>query len=132
MILGDLSEHGAWEVRVDEEPILELRSSRPRPDVAVIEVEGELDGSNVARLREELEAVGDTAHIAIDLGGIGFVDSSGIEVLVRAQKQAPGSIHLLGVARSRAVTRVLDLFGLSGEFDQHPDVDALLHALGPA
>lgn len=117
---------------MDEQPILELRSTRPRPDVALIEVEGELDGSNVARLRAELEAVGDAAHVAIDLGGIGFVDSSGIEALVRAQKQAPGTIHLLGVERSRAVTRVLDLFGLSGEFDQHPGVDALLHAIGPA
>jgi anti-sigma B factor antagonist len=121
----------AEEVRVSEEPILRLRSSQPTPDVTLIEVEGELDGSTVGRLRARLEDASSCAHVAVDLGAVTFVDSSGIEVLVRTQKQAPGALHLLGVERSRAVSRVLDLFGLDGEFDQHPDLDALRRSLGP-
>jgi anti-anti-sigma factor len=117
-------------VRVTEEPILRLRATQPTPDVTLIEVEGELDGSTVGRLRELLEGAGDRPHVAVDLSGVTFVDSSGIEVLVRAQKQATGALHLLGVGRSRPVNRVLDLFGLSGEFDQHADLDALRRALG--
>ncbi len=103
-----------------------LRTERPRPDVELVVVEGELDGSTVAGLRSLLERSA-AAHVAVDLGGVGFVDSSGVEVLVRTHKR--GELHLVGVQRSRAVTRVLDLFGLTGEFDQHPDLDALLIAL---
>lgn len=116
-------------VQMAEEPILRVRTSRPRPDVGLIEVEGELDGSTVVRLREELEAAADAAHVAVDLGGITFVDSSGIEALVRAHHRHAGRLHLLGVQRSRAATRVLDLFGLTAEFAQQPDVDALLTSL---
>lgn len=110
------------------EPNLTVRSSRPRPDVTLVEVAGELDTATVPRLRECLDA--GTPHVAVDLGGLTFVDSSGIELLVRAQKQAPGALHLVGVQRSRAVTRVLDLFGLTGEFSQFDDLDALLAGLG--
>lgn len=106
-----------------------LRSSQPRPDVDLVVVEGELDGSNVGDLRALLEG-SPAAHVAVDLGGVTFVDSSGVEALVRAHKR--GTLHLLGVQRSRAVGRVLDLFGLSGEFDRHPDLDALLAALDGA
>lgn len=119
------------EVRVTEEPILRLRSTQPTPDVALIEAEGELDGSTVGRLRERLEAASACPHVAVDLGGVTFVDSSGVEVLLRAKKLTAGSLHLLGVERSRAVGRVLDLFGLSGEFDQHTDLDALRRGIGP-
>lgn len=112
---------------VDPDPILQLSSSQPRPDVDVVVVAGELDGSTVGGLRSLLD--GSAAdHVAVDLGGVTFVDSSGIEALVRTHKRA--TLHLIGVGRSRAVTRVLDLFGLSAEFDQHADVDALLDALG--
>jgi stage II sporulation protein AA (anti-sigma F factor antagonist) len=115
---------------VHVESNLTVRSSRPRPDVTLVEVVGELDTATVAQLAAELDP--GTRHVGVDLGGLTFVDSSGIEVLVRAQKQAPGSLHLVGVQRSRAVTRVLDLFGLTGEFSQFADLDALLAELDGA
>lgn len=117
------------EVRVDDDSILQLRTSQPTPEVSLVEVQGELDGSTVVRLREMLEALGDRPHLAVDLGAVTFVDSSGVEVLVRTHKQSTCALHLLGVDRSRAVSRVFDLFGLTGEFDQHPDVHALVRAL---
>lgn len=112
------------------EPNLTVRSTRPRRDVTLVEAAGELDTATVPRLRACLDA--GTPHVAVDLGGLTFVDSSGIEVLVRARKRTSGSLHLVGVRRSRAVTRVLDLFGLTGQFSQFDDVDALLAGLaGP-
>lgn len=117
---------------MSEESILQLRSSQPAPHVKLIEVRGELDGSTVVQLREMLEALADRRHVAVDLADVTFVDSSGIEVLVRSRTQAGAALHLLGVARSRAVTRVLDIFGLTEEFDQHADVDALLRSLDGA
>ncbi len=112
------------------EPNLTVRSSRPRPDVTLVEVAGELDTATVPQLRVALDA--GAPHVAVDLGGLTFVDSSGVELLIRTRKQAPGSLHLVGVRRSRAVTRVLDLFGLTGEFSQFDDVDALLAGIdGP-
>ena len=112
------------------EPILTVRSTRPRPDVTLVVVSGELDTATVPQLRVALDE--GTRYVAVDVGGLTFVDSSGIELLIRTQKQTPGSLHLVGVRRSRAVTRVLELFGLTGEFSQFDDVDALLAGLdGP-
>jgi anti-sigma B factor antagonist len=111
--------------------ILRLSASRPRPDVGVVRVAGELDGQSSPGLRASIAAAAadGTEHLVLDVGGLTFVDSSGIEVLLRARQEASATLHLVGVARSRALHRVLDLFGLLDQFEQHPDVDALLASL---
>jgi anti-anti-sigma factor len=71
---------------------------------------GELDASNVGDLREALEpAIAEGGDITLDLAGLAFMDSSGIQILVTTAQglgdrgtlllQSPGSLvrRLLGL-----------------------------------
>jgi len=85
-------------------------------DHAVIAVEGELDAYTSHQLRAclaELDGEGVT-HIAVDLSGLTFVDSSGLGVLMSAGRRARdqgGELVLREV--SPQIRRVLDVTGLS-------------------
>lgn len=88
-------------------------------DKVTVTVEGEVDASNCAELRDVLDrlATGERAHeVHLDLGRLGFVDSSGLRVLLVAQlalQQRGGSLRI--VAASRAVERLLDVTGLTAQ-----------------
>ena len=83
---------------------------------AVIAVEGELDAYTSHQRRAclaELDGEGVT-HIAVDLSGLTFVDSSGLGVLMGAGRRARdqgGELVLREV--SPQIRRVLDVTGLS-------------------
>ncbi|WP_158088721.1 STAS domain-containing protein [Thermoactinospora rubra] len=91
---------------------------------AVVRLDGDLDKLSSPLLRERLtELIGDGCDIVvIDAGELGFCDSSGLWVLLEAQRalgRQGGSLrlaHVHGVLR-----RVLDVTGLSAAFP--PDVD---------
>lgn len=80
--------------------------------VAVI---GELDLASAPRVRTEVAAVvadGGT-RLVLDLGGVAFIDSTGLGVVlgaVRRVRGAGGTIRL--VVRESAVLRVFELTGL--------------------
>jgi anti-anti-sigma factor len=71
---------------------------------------GELDASNVAQLSEalepELESGGD---VTLDLAGLAFMDSSGIQVLVRAAQSLDTRGSLTLVSPGSLVRRLLEL-----------------------
>ena len=79
---------------------------------------GDLDLATVPLLQEHLDrAMRSGAVVVIDLAGLGFIDSSGLEVLVRADRQlraSGGQLVLLG--GSRAVYRVFELAGVDRYF----------------
>jgi len=91
----------------------------PRADFArrVVVVSGELDVATSGRLRNafsELLAVGHS-ELAVDMGGVEFMDASGVGVLVGAALEARARGGRLVLQRpSRAVRRVLDLVDLDG------------------
>ncbi|MCW2958418.1 MAG: anti-sigma-factor antagonist [Solirubrobacterales bacterium] len=59
--------------------------------VAVIRVDGELDGSNVARLRPAIDqATAAGLDVLIDLSDCAFIDSSGIAQLLRVAQLTRG------------------------------------------
>jgi anti-anti-sigma factor len=85
----------------------------------VLVLRGELDLATVPLLQEHLHrATRSGAAVVIDLAGLGFIDSSGLQVLFRADRQlraCDGQLVLLG--GSRAVYRVFELAGIDRYFE---------------
>jgi anti-anti-sigma factor len=79
---------------------------------------GEIDIAAVDAFRAEFSEVTDASRpVAIDLRDVSFIDSSGIEALVAARRDAEragGSVVLR--APSAAVVRVLEVTGLDDVF----------------
>jgi anti-sigma B factor antagonist len=72
------------------------------------------------------------AHLVLDLGGVAFLASSGVGLLMAArdgQEGIHGELHLTGVAANRAVHHVLEVTGVLARFDIHDDEDDLLRRL---
>jgi anti-anti-sigma factor len=71
---------------------------------------GELDASNVTSLSEaiqpEIERGGD---LTLDLAGLAFMDSTGIQVLVRTAQGLEGRGNLILVSPGNLVRRILEL-----------------------
>jgi anti-sigma B factor antagonist len=86
---------------------------------AVVELRGELDLSNAPALRERLLDIAATqsASLILDLSGLTFMDSTGISVLVAAERRAHqlgGSLSLAGP--QKVVARVLHITSLDRHF----------------
>lgn len=96
-----------------------------RPDAAILVVAGDLDIASevelVVRGREFL-ASSDVGVVELDLGGVTFIDSSGLGALVRLHKlaQSAGRRMVLANVPPR-VARVLSLTGLSDLFAELPE-----------
>jgi len=84
-------------------------------DAIVIVAEGELDLVGAPRL---LQAMPGDASVVLDLGGVQFMDSSGLRSLLEARQKCIDADRGFAIARpSESVTRVLELVDLTGEFD---------------
>lgn len=113
--------------------VLRMAASRPRPDVLVISIHGELDELTApewtAHLREhDAES---TPSLVLDLAGITFIGSTGIALLLTELEavQATHQLFLTGVSDNRRVGRVLELVGVLDRFRTYPSVAALLEEL---
>lgn len=92
---------------------LALRSER-EGDAHVIHLLGELDLDGAPRLEQELRRVEstDAGAIVVDLGGLEFIDSTGIRLLVMASERCqPGRFSLL--RGPRQVHRVFEITDLA-------------------
>ncbi|WP_448983040.1 STAS domain-containing protein [Olsenella uli] len=84
----------------------------------LVTVTGEVDVSNAAELRSELDTALATgaSTVRVDLEGVPYIDSTGIGVLVGAAHRADEAGADLAVLNpQRNVARVLDMLGVSGE-----------------
>lgn len=126
----------------DDSPTwFELRTSRPRPNVAVVAISGELDSTAAARTAALLQGPGvrDSTHLAIDLTEVTFMGSAGASVLLALRHsdrttapaaQVPAAnVHLVGLDGNRAVRGVLHILGLDTVFSTFPDLDTCLRHL---
>lgn len=88
------------------------------PDRTVCRLGGDLDAEQASRLRAVLAEQLDDGHDAVvDLSGLGFIDSSGLGVLVGALKRFEAAGHSLRLrAPTTSLQRVLDMTGLAGAF----------------
>ena len=124
---------------------MDITTDRPRDDVAVVALTGELDASNFEQVIDtarRLTADG-AHHLILDLSGLSFMGSSGlvaihsIALLMRGQEPPSPehgwqAIHDVGAADDAesglllagappSIERVLDRSGMLGLFPVHPD-----------
>ncbi|MEJ7582789.1 MAG: STAS domain-containing protein [Acidimicrobiales bacterium] len=97
----------------------------------VLAVTGEVDVATAPRLREKLiDLVNGGQHrIVIDLGGVEFLDSTGLGVLVGALKRVrthDGELAL--VCDEPRILKVFEITGLTKVFRMHRSVDEAVAA----
>ncbi len=94
----------------------------------VVDVEGDLDLYTAPTLREELVQVlgrGDN-RVAVNLLGVGFMDSTGLGVLVAALKRAREvQVDFALICAGGSPGKVIALTGLDRVFDLYQGVDDL-------
>ena len=95
---------------------LSVEVTLPREDVALVTVEGHLDLDTATEFQAHLanQLHHGRRHFLIDLSAVPFMDSSGMNIILRVYQEArvlPGSVHVINP--TPAVRRVLDLTGVS-------------------
>jgi anti-sigma B factor antagonist len=94
--------------------------------MAVVTTPGEIDISNASLLRTALVTATHSAAeiVVVDMSGTEYCDSTGLNVLVRAQKKAePARVQLRLVVQANAVQRMLTVTGVAGLFRVYADLD---------
>ncbi|WP_435798271.1 STAS domain-containing protein [Streptomyces antibioticus] len=98
--------------------------------VCVVTVRGEVDHAVKDLLTEALrceDAV--PPRIVVDLGGVTFMDSSGINVLIAAHQRVAGARGWLRIAGAQeSVRRLLRLVGVDALIPCHAGVEQAVHA----
>ncbi|MBC7550830.1 MAG: STAS domain-containing protein [Cellulomonas sp.] len=104
-------------------------TSAARGDLTVVVVAGEVDVYTASVLREKLSEVidGDHADVVVDLTGVGFLDSTGLGVLVGALKKVRGfGGRLQLVIDQEKVMKVFRITALTQVFTIHETLEAAL------
>lgn len=82
---------------------------------------GELDIGTAGEAEQEIVAVeteGGASTLVLDLGGLTFMDSTGLRMLVAADARAREAGRRLAIVKGpEAVQRVIELTGLDGKLD---------------
>ena len=97
--------------------------------ITVIDVQGEIDISTAPRLRELLIDLVSTGsyQLVVNLDQVGFLDSTGLGVLVGARKRATEHEGALAIVCTRPnIVRLLDITGLDKVFPVFPSLDQAL------
>lgn len=99
--------------------------------VAVIRLEGRLDFLSAVSAREQFfeTVAGGMSRLVVDLGGVSFIDSSGLGSLVgglKSARQAGGDLRI--ACPSDQAKSVLRLTSLDQVFRPHPTIDDALTA----
>lgn len=92
----------------------------------VLHVNGELDVETAPVLREACSDAVSEGHtsLIIDLSNVPFIDSSGLSVLISAQRVVRLAEGRLRLATAVSATlRLLRITGLDTAFEVHPSVD---------
>jgi anti-anti-sigma factor len=88
-------------------------------DGCVLTLRGELDLATCRLLAAELQTaeLAGKNHIVIDLGGLEFMDSSGLHALLEANERSRANGHRLSLLRGpRAVQRIFELTHAASAF----------------
>jgi anti-sigma B factor antagonist len=101
-------------------------------NVVVLEVDGVVDAEHCSQLKKAIEkARGDgVKHFVLDLHKVGFIDSTGLGILIslmRQQRERDAELRLTGLQDEvRAIFEITRLFRV---FDIAPSVQAAVDAL---
>jgi anti-sigma B factor antagonist len=107
-------------------------SSRQEGDHTVISVNGEIDVYTAPSLRERLNELVASGHydLIVDMGGVEFLDSTGLGVLVGGLKRVrshDGTLRL--VCAQEKILKVFRITGLTKVFPIHATLDEALSGL---
>jgi anti-anti-sigma factor len=84
-----------------------------RDAVAIVQPRGELDLVTVETLRAALDAIKSTERLVLDLRGLSFMDSTGVQLLVALHQRAQrDGFQLTLMAPAAPVDRAIQLCGL--------------------
>lgn len=106
----------------------------------LLAIRGELDLDTAPTLEKEIESLDpeQVSGLVIDLADCGFIDSTGVALLVRAWKRldlvaaAGGHGRVVLCSPSTQVRRVLEITGLESSISVHASRDAALSELREA
>lgn len=114
-------------------PTLQCSTSK-YGNLIVVAVTGDIDLATADTMWDELCAqLMPMSALALDCTGITFIDSMGLQVLMRAHRQTveqQTSFALLGA--NQYVNRVLELAGLTGVIPHFADVETARAHLAPS
>lgn len=90
-----------------------------------------IDAASAIAFKDGLRAITDRAagRVVLDLGAVGFIDSSGLGAVVAAMKQLGGSRRLELAALTPGVQKVFRLTRMDSVFRIHATADAAKDAL---
>ncbi|MFC8494029.1 MULTISPECIES: STAS domain-containing protein [unclassified Streptomyces] len=101
-------------------------------DVCVVTLQGEIDHTTRDILEHALlggNVAAGPLRIVADLEGVTFMDSSGLNVLISANRQVNEAGGRLSIAAAQeAVQRVLTLVGVDTVIDCHPTLEDALQS----
>lgn len=101
-------------------------------NVPIVAVNGEVDVYSAPALKDKItELIGAGEHtLIVDLGGVAFLDSTGLGALVEARAacgDAGGSLTL--VCSQERILKLFTITGLDGVFTIHPSIGDAVAAL---
>ena len=100
--------------------------------VTVLSPWGRLDSDTSPKLGVRLDALAQTGHgrLVLDLGGIDFVSSAGLRVILAAMKKAQAAQGRFALCSLQpAVQEVLEIAGFSSLLSVHPGRGEALEAM---
>jgi anti-anti-sigma factor len=96
-----------------------------RDGVAIVRPRGELDLVTVETLRAALDAIKSTERLVLDLRGLSFIDSTGLQLLAALNQRAQcDGLQLTLMAPAAPVDRAIQLCGLDQQLPFVAAVDA--------
>jgi len=111
--------------------IADILPSVSQPEPSILSLEGEIDLHESPNVRESLRPLieGKTPRVYVDMTAVGYIDSSGLAVLIDAMQRIAnygGKFGLIGIRP--AVRTVLEIARLDEVFRLYPDRAAALGA----
>jgi anti-anti-sigma factor len=110
---------------------LDIREER-EDGASILVLDGELDIATSTKLDEQLEALVDRSSddLVIDLTALGFMDSMGLQVLLRARRKLGRQERNLSlICPPGPILRLLAVTNLDTAFSVHPDRSTAVQAL---
>jgi anti-sigma B factor antagonist len=106
-------------------------SVREVAGLAVVTTPDEIDVANAAQFRAAMLTAAEVGSpaVVVDMSATEFCDSTGLNVLVRALREAGESDTVVRlVIRATALQRILTLTGIGGMFSKYDSLDEALAA----
>ena len=94
-------------------------------DVTVVELQGELDGDSSELFEKNITDIisQNKSNIVLDMSGVGFVDSKGLEDLLWARDYCNHNRREIRIAGlDENCRRILEITRLDNEFDQYVEL----------